>query len=63
MSDAIVTDDGRSNDAASTTSRAFFEAKYAHAADPWCFASNPYEQQRYQAIVAHVPFARYDRVF
>lgn len=45
------------------TSESFFEEKYRGAADPWRFASNPYELNRYDAIVAALIGRRYRRAF
>lgn len=42
-----------------TTSAEFFEAKYAGDADPWNFEGAPYEQQRYQTILAALAPNRY----
>ena len=47
----------------STTSRAFFEAKYQGDRDPWDFASSAYEQGRYSAIVAALAGRRYRHCF
>jgi SAM-dependent methyltransferase len=47
----------------STTSRDFFERMYRTTADPWCFASNAYEQQRYSTILDFVPPSRFRNVF
>lgn len=46
----------------SSTGRAFFEAAHADG-DPWALASDPYEQQRYDTVVAHVPPGRYASAF
>lgn len=46
-----------------TTSEAFFEAKYSAAADPWHFATSPYEQTRYTAIFNALQHRRYQRAF
>ena len=47
----------------STTSREFFEQMYATSEDPWAFASNEYEQQRYATILGFVPHGRFRRAF
>jgi 2-polyprenyl-3-methyl-5-hydroxy-6-metoxy-1,4-benzoquinol methylase len=39
----------------------FFEHKYRAAADPWNFATSPYEQQRYQVILRAIEHRRYRR--
>jgi len=36
---------------------AFFERLYAEAADPWRFASSPYERAKYEATLAALPDA------
>jgi SAM-dependent methyltransferase len=41
----------------------FFEAKYQNAVDPWDFATSPYEQGRYDAILRALPPRRYHRAF
>jgi SAM-dependent methyltransferase len=41
----------------------FFEAKYQKKADPWDFASSPYELGRYAAIIAALAHRRYQRAF
>lgn len=46
-----------------TTSEAFFESKYRENADPWAFATSPYEQRRYAAILSAIGGRRYRRVF
>jgi SAM-dependent methyltransferase len=46
-----------------TTSRAFFEAKYQENRDPWAFASNDYEQDRYSKTLHALDFRRYKRAF
>ncbi len=46
-----------------TTSREFFERMYAETDDPWAFASNEYEQQRYATILGFVPHGRFRRAF
>ncbi len=45
------------------TSRQFFERKYRANVDPWSFASDTYEQRRYEVILEHVEAGRYERVF
>ena len=45
-----------------STSEEFFEAKYRQSPDPWGFASEPYELDRYDAIMAALA-GRYRRVF
>jgi cyclopropane fatty-acyl-phospholipid synthase-like methyltransferase len=45
------------------SSSAFFEAKYQGNADPWNFASNAYEQRRYDAIIRAIAHCRYDQAF
>lgn len=42
---------------------AFFEAKYQKNADPWDFSSNPYEIQRYDAIISAISHRHYTRAF
>ena len=46
-----------------TTGQAFFEQKYRACADPWNFASSPYEQQRYASILRALDFRRYRCAF
>lgn len=46
-----------------TTSKEFFEQMYTTIEDPWAFASNEYEQQRYATILGFVPRGRFRRVF
>jgi protein-L-isoaspartate O-methyltransferase len=46
-----------------TTSREFFEQKYQQSADPWAFASSPYELERYRATTAALTHRRYRRAF
>lgn len=41
----------------------FFEAKYRTKVDPWDFAKSPYEQSRYDAIMAALAHKRYERAF
>ncbi len=41
----------------------FFEAKYQKKADPWDFAKNAYELQRYDIILAALNHRRYRRGF
>jgi SAM-dependent methyltransferase len=45
------------------TSQAFFEEKYAAAADPWAFATSAYEQHRYVTILDALGERRYRRAF
>lgn len=47
----------------STSSAAFFEAKYQKQVDPWGFASNAYELQRYAAIIRAIAHRHYARAF
>lgn len=44
-------------------SREHFENLYRHDPDPWDFAVDRYEQDRYAALLSHVPACRYQRVF
>ena len=46
-----------------TTSPEFFEAMYVANADPWSFASSPYETSRYSSIFAAINDRRYGRAF
>jgi hypothetical protein len=46
-----------------TTSAEFFEAKYQQSEDPWHFASNGYELERYAAILRALAPARYRHAF
>lgn len=46
-----------------STSRHFFEQKYRENADPWSFASDDYEQRRYEVILEYVEAGRYERAF
>jgi methylase of polypeptide subunit release factors len=46
-----------------TTSQEFFEAKYRENSDPWAFASNDYEQNRYSVILRALGSRRYRRAF
>ena len=46
-----------------TTSQAFFEDKYQREGDPWNFAGSPYEQHRYDVIIAALEHRRYGRTF
>ena len=41
--------------------RAYFEDLYAKDADPWRFATSPYEREKYDATLAALPRARYAR--
>ncbi len=45
------------------SSPGFFEAKYQSATDPWRFATDPYEQQRYKALTAAIDHRRYRHAF
>jgi SAM-dependent methyltransferase len=51
------------NMATNTSSGAFFEAKYAAAADPWRFATSLYERERYSKILSVLRGRRYQRAF
>jgi 2-polyprenyl-3-methyl-5-hydroxy-6-metoxy-1,4-benzoquinol methylase len=44
-----------------TTAEEFFEHKYRTDADPWKFATSPYEQQRYETILRAIDHRRYRR--
>jgi 2-polyprenyl-3-methyl-5-hydroxy-6-metoxy-1,4-benzoquinol methylase len=44
-----------------TTSKEFFEQKYSAAADPWQFASNPYELHRYEIILRSIRHRHFHR--
>jgi SAM-dependent methyltransferase len=44
-------------------SRAFFEARYQAASDPWQFGSSAYELNRYRATLAALAQKRYRRAF
>ena len=46
-----------------TTSRQFFEAKYAASGDPWQFATSSYERERYATILNALAGRRYARAF
>lgn len=46
-----------------TTSQEFFDEKYRRQDDPWDFASNAYEQQRYEAIYRALSHRRYHAAF
>ena len=46
-----------------TTNQEFFEAKYRENNDPWAFASNAYEQNRYSEILHALDSRRYGRAF
>jgi SAM-dependent methyltransferase len=46
-----------------TTGEAFFDRKYREDPDPWNFASSPYEQSRYDAIVRALEQREYRRCF
>lgn len=45
--------------APSTTSRDFFEQLYQVRPDPWDFAADAYERDRYRRILEHVPTGRF----
>jgi SAM-dependent methyltransferase len=45
------------------TSRAFFENMYRNDPDPWEFASSPYEQRRYEAILHALDGKHYRHAF
>lgn len=45
------------------TSSEFFESKYRGGADPWGFASDPYERNRYAAILKAIGHRQYDNAF
>jgi protein-L-isoaspartate O-methyltransferase len=45
------------------TSKEFFENKYLQNADPWKFASNPYELGRYDCMFNLLKRGRYKRAF
>ncbi len=47
----------------STSSAAFFEAKYRGESDPWNFLRSPYECARYDAILNMLRGRHYHRVF
>lgn len=47
----------------STTSKEFFDGKYRESADPWSFASSPYELSRYEAIIRMLGEGQYHRAF
>jgi trans-aconitate methyltransferase len=47
----------------STTTPEFFEDKYRHNADPWTFASSPYELKRYSTITAALRGERFHQAF
>jgi SAM-dependent methyltransferase len=53
----------RSKDADETTSAEFFERKYLAESDPWKFATNEYEQFRYDTILRLLESARYGHAF
>ena len=46
-----------------TTSAEFFEEKYQLVADPWDFATDNYEQERYQLIMGHLEGGEYSIAF
>ena len=43
--------------------RAYFDRVYEANADPWSFATSPYEYQKYQATMAALPQAHYTNAF
>jgi SAM-dependent methyltransferase len=45
----------------SSLRRDYFEELYAKDADPWRFATSPYEREKYDATLAALPKARYAR--
>ena len=45
------------------SSKEFFEAKYRRTADPWKFASSPYELGRYDSMFNLLKGERYGRAF
>lgn len=45
------------------SSREFFDAKYATCADPWDFATSPYELQRYRDLLELIGDAPVDRAY
>jgi cyclopropane fatty-acyl-phospholipid synthase-like methyltransferase len=49
--------------ATDTTSQEFFDQKYRFADDPWNFATDSYEQQRYRAILRALGDRRFERAF
>jgi len=46
-----------------TTGKDFFERMYQAKADPWNFATSPYEQARYQSVIDALKHRRYRRAF
>lgn len=46
-----------------TTNQEFFDAKYRENSDPWAFASNDYEQNRYSEILRALDCRHYKRAF
>jgi SAM-dependent methyltransferase len=46
-----------------TTNQEFFDAKYRENDDPWAFASNEYEQNRYSETIRALDNRRYRRAF
>jgi SAM-dependent methyltransferase len=46
-----------------TTSQEFFEDKYRSQGDPWGFAFDPYEQERYDCIYRSLSHRRYGVAF
>jgi predicted TPR repeat methyltransferase len=47
----------------STTSEAFFDAKYRAEADPWSFATNDYELNRYDRILNALDGRRFELAY
>ena len=43
--------------------QAYFDRVYEASADPWSFATSPYEYQKYQATMAALPRAHYANAF
>lgn len=54
---------GDGDGAVDPTATEFFEAKYRRSADPWGFASEPYERGRYRAILDLIRPYRFARGF
>jgi len=44
-------------------SAGYFDDVYRANADPWAFASSPYEREKYAATLAALPRPRYERAF
>jgi SAM-dependent methyltransferase len=40
-----------------------FEARYAASADPWAFATSPYEKHRYQSVLRALSRSNYEVVY